>query len=190
MTRMRKWLTGLGAALAVAALTWALPAPHNGALAFSTSAQANVRLLMPVTKKPMGKEFALKDLQGKTWRLSDLRGKVVVINFWATSCPVCRVEMPSLQSLWRSLRKVGVQVLTIHKGGTIGEIRAFAEKYALQLPILHDADGSVSNAWGALRLPLTMVLDQQGRVAFMAFGGRNWRNPQIARIIMTLLPPL
>jgi peroxiredoxin len=88
------------------------------------------------------------------------------------------------------LRKAGVQVLTIHKGGDIESVRKFAEKYALQLPILHDADEKVVKEWGVLQLPLTLVVDPEGHVAFMAFGGRNWRNPQIARLIMTLLPPL
>ncbi len=157
---------------------------------FTAPAEASVRLLMPVKKKPRAKDFELKDLEGRAWRLSDLRGKVVVINFWATSCPVCRVEMPSLQGLWRELRKVDVQVITIHKGGSKEDIRAFADKYYLQLPILHDADEQVSRAWGVFRLPITFVLDTDGQLAFIAFGGRNWRNPQITRIIMSLLPPL
>ena len=162
----------------------------DGLFGTSSPRAQDVRLLMPVKVKPPALDFMLDDLNGKTWRLKDLRGKVVVINFWATSCPVCRVEMPTLQEFWRRMKKVDVQVLTIHVGGTEKEVRDFVREHKLTLPVLHDEFKRVARAWGVFQLPITFVLDTNGKLAYVAFGGRNWLNPEIANMIMALRPPL
>ena len=170
--------------LALAAILLHAPFP-------SAPAQAqDVRLLMPVKVKPPALDFMLDDLNGRTWTLEGLRGKVVVINFWATSCPVCRVEMPTLQEFWKRMKKVDVQVLTIHVGGTEQEVRDFVRQYKLNLPVLHDPFKRVARAWGVFQLPITFVLDTEGKLAYVAFGGRNWLNPEIASMVMALRPPL
>jgi len=151
----------------------------------------DVRLLMPVKKKPPALDFMMDDLtSNKVWQLSDLRGKVVVINFWAISCPVCRVEMPTLQKFWERMKKVDVEVLTIHVGHTEKEVRKFIRDYDLKLPVLHDPFKRVARAWGVFNLPITFVLDTNGKLAYVAFGGRNWLNPEITSMIMALRPPL
>ena len=148
------------------------------------------RLLMPIRKKPPALDFLLEDLNGKTWQLSDLKGKIVVINFWAVSCPVCRVEMPTLEKFWEKMRKVDVQVLTIHVGHSEQEVRDFVKDLGLKLPVLHDPSKRISRSWGVFNLPVTFVLDTQGRLAYIAFGGRNWLNAEIIDMIMALRPPL
>ncbi len=150
----------------------------------------DVRLLTPIKKKPPALDFLLEDMNGKSWQLSALKGKVVVINFWAVSCPVCRVEMPTLEKFWQRMRKVDVQVLTIHVGHTEQEIRDFIRQYDLKLPVLHDPSKKISRSWGVFNLPVTFVLDTEGKLAYIAFGGRNWLNPEIASMIMALRPPL
>ena len=151
----------------------------------------DVRLLMPVKKKPPALDFLMDDLNSdKAWQLSDLRGKVVVINFWAVSCPVCRVEMPALQKFWRRMKKVDVQVLTIHVGHTEKEVRDFIREYGIEMPVLHDPFKRVARAWGVFNLPITFVLDPDGKLAYVAFGGRNWLNPEITEMILALRPPL
>ncbi len=156
----------------------------------AVSQAEDMRLLMPVKVKPPALDFMLEDLNGKTWQLQNLKGKVVVINFWATSCPVCRVEMPTLQKFWRRMKKVDVQVLTIHVGGSEREVRDFVKSHDLELPVLHDPFKRVARAWGVFRLPITFVLNTDGKLAYIAFGGRNWLNPEIASMIMALRPPL
>ncbi len=159
-------------------------------LATHPVAAADVRLLMPVKKKPPALDFMMDDLNGKVWQLSDLRGKVVVINFWAVSCPVCRVEMPTLQKMRERLSKMDVEVLTIHVGHTEEEVRKFVRDYDLTLPVLHDPFKRVARAWGVFNLPITFVLDPDGKLAYVAFGGRNWLNPEITEMILALRPPL
>ena len=170
----------------VALMLLLAPAMFSGA----PTRAMDVRLLMPVKKKPPALDFMLEDMNGKVWQLSDLRGKVVVINFWAVSCPVCRVEMPTLQKFWQRMKKLDVQVLTIHVGHTEAEVRKFIRENNLKLPVLHDPYKRVARAWGAFTLPLTFVLNPDGKLAYIAFGGRNWLNPEIANMILALRPPL
>lgn len=176
LLRARRWL---GVWLMMLAML--LPAPLSA---------YDVRLLMPMPKKPPALDFILEDLNGNVWQLSRLKGKVVVINFWAISCPVCRVEMPTLEKFWEKMSKVDVQVLTIHVGHTEEEIREFIKEHDLKLPVLHDPSKKISRSWGVFNLPVTFVLDIQGKLAYIAFGGRNWLNPEIASMIMALRPPL
>ncbi len=172
----RHWLAGL-----LLALFTLLP---------DVAGAYDVRLLMPIKKKPPALDFLLEDMNGKSWQLSRLKGKIVVINFWAVSCPVCRVEMPTLEKFWQKMRRIDVQVLTIHVGHTAREIRDFINEHGLKLPVLHDPSKKISRAWGVFNLPVTFVLDTQGRLAFIAFGGRNWLNPEIASMILALRSPL
>ncbi len=175
--------------LLLAILLLVSPLPGIG-LRHDDARASGVPLLMPIKKKPPALDFLLEDLNGKVWQLADLKGKVVVINFWAISCPVCRVEMPTLEKLWRKFGKMDVQVLTIHVGHTEAEIRRFVEELDLKLPVLHDPSKKISRSWGVFNLPVTFVLDTEGKLAYIAFGGRNWLNPEIIRTIIALRPPL
>ena len=83
-----------------------------------------------------------------------------------------------------------MQVLTIHVGGTEKEVRDFVRQYKLNLPVLHDPFKRVARAWGVFQLPITFVLDTEGKLAYVAFGGRNWLNPEIANMVLALRPPL
>jgi len=175
--------------LLLAFLLLVSPLPGMG-LRHDDARASGVPLLMPIKKKPPALDFMLEDMSGKVWQLADLKGKVVIINFWAISCPVCRVEMPTLEKLWRKLGKMDVQVLTIHVGHTEPEIRRFIEELNLKLPVLHDPSKKISRSWGVFNLPVTFVLDTEGKLAYIAFGGRNWLNPEIIRTIIALRPPL
>ena len=170
------------AILGFAVVTWVTPSAPTWA--------QGVQLLTPVYKKPPALDFMLEDMNGKVWQLSKLKGKVVVINFWSISCPVCRVEMPALEQMWKKLGKLDVQVLTIHVGHRKEEVLEFMKKNNLTLPILHDPKKSVARSWGVFTEPITFVLNPEGKVAYMAFGGRNWMNPMLHRMILALQPPL
>ena len=167
-----------------------LVAVHTWLAAVAPARAEGMKLLTPIHKKPPVPDFVLEDLNGNIWQLSRLKGKVVIINFWSISCPVCRVEMPALEKLWKKLGKLDVQVLTIHVGHDKKDVIEFIREHDLSLPVLHDANKSVARAWGVFTQPITFVLDTNGRVAYMAFGGRNWLNPTLERMILALRPPL
>ncbi len=164
------------------------------ALPLGTQAQAEMggKLLLPLGgHKQAPLDFTLRDVMtGKEVRLSSLRGKVVVVNFWSIACPPCRAEIETLKELWKKLKGMDVEVLTVHVGGNANKIRAFMQEKDIDVPVLHDEFENVAKAWGALHLPMTYVLDTEGRLAFIAFGARNWKNPQITRLLLTLVSPL
>ena len=121
-------------------------------------------------------EFALEDSDGKIWRSSALKGKVVVVNFWATWCPPCRRELPSLEVLYRTLAPKGVVVLGVNAGESWDKVVAFAADFKppLTFPLLLDKTGSVLREWQIKVLPTTYVLDRDGRTALRAIGGRDF----------------
>ena len=135
------------------------------------------------------KDFTLPDLDGKTHRLSDYRGKVVLVNFWATWCPPCRREMPSMERLSQRLTDQGFVVLAINQQEDPDKIFVFTSQLKPEptFPLLSDRNSSVANAWGVQGLPASFLVDKRGRVAYRAMGGREFDHPEITRVIQRLL---
>ena len=142
-----------------------------------------------VAEKPAAKNFALKDMDNKNWRLSDLKGKVVLVNFWATWCPPCRAELPSLERLWQLLNKEDFVVLAINVGESADTIFPFTGMLepSPTFPILLDLDSSVLSSWPVMGLPTTFILDRQGRIAYRAVGGREFDDPALVNQIRELI---
>ena len=133
--------------------------------------------------------LVLKDLEGEATDLAKLRGKVVLINFWATWCPPCRREMPSMERLSNALEGEPFVVLAVD----VGEDRDTIEAFTSQLdttptfPILLDTDSRTLQAWKVAGLPSTFVVDRQGRIVASAIGGREFDHPELIQAIQKLL---
>ena len=141
----------------------------------------------PTLGTPAG-EFKLIDLSGKWLSLSDYKGKVVLLNFWATWCGPCRVEMPSMEVLYQEFKKDGLEILAIssdHQGSII--TRPFVEAQALTFSILHDADYQVSGTYGIRTLPMSYLVDRQGILRHRVFGARDWNSKEAWVFIEELL---
>ncbi len=136
---------------------------------------------------PPAPDFVLPGPDGNEVSLKGLRGKVVIVNFWATWCPPCRAEMPSLQRAWEAIRDKGGYVLAIHVGGTMDDIWDFTGRYGLDFPIVRDAGSKVTDRWPVQGLPTTLVVDPQGRIAYRAIGGREWDDPARLKAVLDLL---
>ncbi|MCP5372732.1 MAG: TlpA family protein disulfide reductase [Hyphomicrobiales bacterium] len=159
-----------------AAAAWALaPGPAR--------AQA-----LPLAKLPgrPARDFTLRNLDGHEVRLSDFRGRVVIVNFWATWCPPCRFEIPSMQRAWLRTRDDGIAMLAVHVGGEAEEVAVFAFDHGVEFPVLLDPDSTVIRQWPVLGLPTTIVVDPQGHMALRAIGGREWDAPDILAQIRSL----
>lgn len=150
------------------------------------AAQEYPQTLTPVTGTPEAPDFRLEDADGNPHRLSDYRGKVVVINFWATWCPPCREEMPSMQRAWEAVKDEGIVLLAVNVGEDEDTIFAFTANYPVQFPLLMDKDSKVIGDWPVLGLPTTFVVDPRGRIAYRAIGGRAWDSPEILAPIRAL----
>ena len=132
----------------------------------------------------------LADMDGKMHDLSDLKGKVVVVNFWATWCPPCRREMPSLERLKQRLQSRGLAVLAVDVGEDADTVFAFTGQLepAPTFPLLLDRDSQAMQRWKVKGLPTTFVIDQQGRVIFRAIGGREFDNPAMIAALLAQTP--
>jgi thiol-disulfide isomerase/thioredoxin len=124
-------------------------------------------------------DFSLADVDGKPWRFSALQGQVVVVNFWATWCPPCRRELPSLEVLHKATAVKGVLVLGINAGETWDQVAAFTADFKppVTFPLLMDKDGAVVRDWQVRALPTTYVVNREGRIVLRALGGRDFSRP-------------
>ena len=157
--------------------------------ALAANAAEPRQALTALASMPPARDFVLNDLDGKSRRLSELRGKVVLVNFWATWCPPCRRELPSMERLWRLLNQEDFVVLAVNVGEDIDTVFAFTGmlETAPTFPILLDRDSAVLKAWPVKGLPTTFVVDREGRVVYRAVGGRDFDNPELVMQIRGLL---
>ena len=160
------------------------------ALTFATApaspASAAPQLLHPFPGTPMARDFELPDLDGEKRKLSDYRGKVVIVNFWATWCPPCRKEIPSMQRAWNTLKNRDVVMLAVHVGGNADKVWSFLNDFDVDFPVLMDKSSRVSRSWPMMGLPVTFIIDPKGRIALRAIGGREWDDKALIKQILSL----
>jgi len=124
---------------------------------------------------------------GPGWRLENARGKPVLLNFWASWCEPCRSELPSLELLAERHAAEGLVVMTINYKETAARIDRFLELMPMSLPILRDADGLVSSAWGARVFPTTVLIGRDGRPRSTVIGEVDWLAEPARRWLAPLL---
>jgi peroxiredoxin len=135
---------------------------------------------LPAVARPFpAPEFELKGEDGKTYRLSDYRGKVVVLNFWATWCPPCRMEMPSMERARKKVQGEHIVILAVDVGEDEDTVFEFTGQYPVTFPLLLDTDGTVIEKYPVIGLPTTFVIDPRGYVTHRAVGSREWDDEQL-----------
>jgi cytochrome c biogenesis protein CcmG/thiol:disulfide interchange protein DsbE len=118
------------------------------------------------------------ELEGKPARIADLRGKVVVLNFWATWCPPCVEEMPSLQRLHDKLAPLGGMVLGLSVDDDEAAYRRFLLEHKITFPNHRDPSREISAQYGTAMYPETYILDRNGRIARKIIGPQDWDKPE------------
>jgi len=156
-------------------------------MGLATMAAAEQQGLTALPDRPEAPDFTLPDVDGDSHRLSDYRGKVVIVNFWATWCPPCRKEMPSMQRAWERTKDEGILMLAVDVGEDEDTVFAFQGQTPVDFPLLLDQDSAVTTAWPVRGLPTTFVVDTQGRLAYRAVGGREWDDPALLSTVRDLL---
>ena len=149
-------------------------------------ADERLSALHPVAERPPAPDFSLQDIDGAMHRLSDYRGKVVIVNFWATWCPPCREEMPSMQRAWERLRDDNIVILAIDIGEDEDTIFTFTADYPVEFPLLMDRDSSVIAQWPVRGLPTSFVVDPEGHIVYRAIGSRDWEHPALLETLRGL----
>ena len=119
-------------------------------------------------------QFTLRNLKGNLVSLDSLKGQVVVLNFWATWCVPCRIEMPAFEHLYRRYRSGGMTVLgvSLDKDGD-EKVQKFIEEYQLSFPILMDSEGKAEKLYPSVSIPFTFVIDKSGRIVARVDGAKN-----------------
>jgi peroxiredoxin len=156
-------------------------------VSLSSIAQQAGKGLTQLPDRPQAPDFVLADIDGNQYRLSDYRGQVVIVNFWATWCPPCRAEMPSMQRAWQQLEKEGILMLGINVGEDEDTIFQFTANYPVEFPLLMDQDSRVINQWPVRGLPTTFVMSPEGKITYRAIGGREWDDPDLLAMVRALM---
>ncbi len=144
-------------------------------------------LLVRNPARPVPPDFILPEVRSEQpFHLAGMKGRVVVVNFWWTGCPSCLAEMPALDKMWRMLKDKGVIVLGVHMGGRPDVVRRYVQRLGVSFPVLWDSARTVSRQWGVAYTPTTMIIGRDGRLDYVAFGGRVWTNPEIVSTLQAL----
>jgi thiol-disulfide isomerase/thioredoxin len=146
--------------------------PVSGLLLGSASALRAERVAEPAAP------FAATTVQGQEVRLDDLRGKTVILNFWATWCPPCRAELPTLIAFNEELRGRDVKLVGIAVGPsqTPGAVKPFMQQAGVDYPVILDADRGIAARYGVRTLPTTVVISPGGTITDRRVGAvdRYW----------------
>jgi peroxiredoxin len=143
----------------------------------------------PVAAGKMATDFKLPSLDGQTISLSSLRGKVVFLNVWATWCPPCREEMPSIEALYEKFKddKNFVVLAVSQDSDGRAPVAAFVEKHGYRFDVLLDPENEVGEAYDVSGIPETFIIDQHGRIVAHHVGPYNWANPEIRDALEELI---
>ncbi|HBG08105.1 MAG: thioredoxin [Geobacteraceae bacterium GWC2_58_44] len=142
----------------------------------------------PVVEGKPAPDFTLNDLSGRPVQLSSLKGKVVLLNFWATWCPPCREEIPSMVRLNQAMQGKPFQMLavSIDEGGR-DAVQAFFAKGGVSLPTLLDTDGTVARRYGTTGVPETFVIDAKGVIMKKVVGPMDWSSAEVLAALEELI---
>lgn len=155
----------------------------GGGGAGKNSQQLDMRQAMPVAP-----DFQLKGANGENVQLSSLRGKVVVLNFWATWCPPCREEIPSMNRLKHILAGSPVEIIAVNveADGPVA-VPKFMQQHPIEFIVAYDVAGTVHKQYGVSKYPETFIIDKNGVVVEKVIGGADWSAPQVVNYLNRLL---
>jgi peroxiredoxin len=187
---------GALALVLLAALFWALPmrrageedghdAQHGAAL--DLFEKAGVTELREGQKGPA---WRLERFGGGHASLDAWKDRLVVLNFWATWCTPCTLEMPTLEALWRDYRARGLVVvgISVDRGAPRPLLEPYLKNLSITFPVLLDPQMATAGAWRVTGLPATFVIRPGGEVAGVALGAREWNSAEMRALLETMLP--
>lgn len=139
-----------------------------------------------VAARESAPDFTAADLHGKSVRLSDYRGKVVFLNFWATWCPPCRAEMPSMERLHGVMDDKNFAILAVNIENDSSSVKDFLTQNPHSFKVLSDADAKVQNLYKVFRFPETFLIDKQGKIIQHYVGARDWSSVEFLKYVSAL----
>jgi peroxiredoxin len=160
---------------------------HHGASGPDHFEKAGVVELQEGQRAPA---LSLATLDQARTSLADHRDKLVILNFWATWCQPCTLEMPSLEALWSRYRERGLVVIgvSVDRGAPRALLDPYVRNLKLSFPILLDPDSKTSDRWRVTAIPATFIVRPGGDVAGMVTGAREWNSREMRALVERLLP--
>jgi thiol-disulfide isomerase/thioredoxin len=131
--------------------------------------------------------LVLNDLDGERWDIGAARGRWLFVHFWATWCGPCRKEMPTIQAIFPKFDASQLEIVLINTAESEDTVFAFLAEVAPDLTPLMDSDGLVTEQWQPRGLPATFFVDPDGRLQYLALGGRPWDSPEYLEFVQRLL---
>lgn len=151
----------------------------------------------PVITGAEAPDFTALTQDGQAVRLSDYEGRVVLVNVWATWCPPCIEEMPSLQRLYESLEGSDFEILAVSVDSRAGEINAtgreggkvwdYGQRLGLTFPLVHDADARIQQIYQTTGVPETFIVGRDGVIYKKVAGPTDWDAPENQELVRRLL---
>ena len=133
-------------------------------------------------------DFTLPGLDGQTVSLADYRGKVVLLNIWATWCPPCVEEMPSMEKLYQELKAESFEILAVSMDISGAQaVLPFMKKHKLNFPALTDTEGALKSLYQTTGVPESFVIDKDGIILEKVIGPRDWASPGAIRSLRYLI---
>jgi len=151
-------------------------------------AAPRIRGIEEVAQQPPAPELAFHDTQGHLHRLSDYRGKVVLLNFWATWCPPCVHEMPSMDRLQKSLHKEDFAIMAVNMAEQPDTVRQFLKRDVhVSFPVLLDSKGLALKDYDVFVYPTSYIIDKQGRIRSAMYGAIDWDTDEVRERLRALM---
>ncbi len=132
-------------------------------------------------------EVSLQAIDGRTVRLAEYRGKVVLVHFWATWCPPCVEELPTLERFSRQVLGSDIEVLAISVDESGESLKDFLNKNKVHFPVLRDPDRAAAGSYGTLKFPETYVVGRDGVVRYKVIGPMDWSLRSNVELVRALL---
>ena len=183
------------AVVLLGAVVWFLPVRRPGEEGGHHEAAAHLDLfekagVVELKEGQPAPGFTLTTLDGGKGSPADHRDKLVILNFWATWCQPCTLEMPSLEALWSRYRDRGLVVIgvSVDRGAPRALLDPYVRNLKLTFPILLDPDSTTSDRWRVTAIPATFIVRPGGDVAGMVTGAREWNSREMRALVERLLP--
>lgn len=136
----------------------------------------------------LGPDFTLPDLNGRQVRLSDFRGKkAVFLNFWASWCPSCQEEMPTMEKLYQGFRARGLEIVAVSIDKNKADVAKFVKQHGLTFPIVLDPDFKVAGEYRVTGIPTHYFIEKTGVIRSRDVGSKDWSKPETWKAIEGLL---
>ena len=179
---MQKIFANIVCALSVAAVTLSPVAAEEQNLDLLKRLK-----LVPEAGSAVAPYFSSVTPGGQKFGLEDLKGKLLILNFWATWCAPCRLEMPSMERLYKEFKVEGLEIVAINFMESPKPIILFLEENGLTFPVVLDKKGEIAKRYGVHALPATFLVGRQGNFLARSLGYKDWHNGETREFIRALV---